>query len=275
MTTSPAPTDYSGLAPFGYPPNPSKWRYNPEGYPRLTGEQIESISSSLLRYVAPECLIDPQPVPIHDLLARVVTDTGVKYCFANLGPKSDVDLRGITRFRDGLIIFDETLHTESAREQYVRFTIAHELGHWLLQRHRPIRLAEDAPVSESMEDTIANFFLQPGNGPQTTKQWVEWQANRFAASLVMPHKALRQAMVRINLDAGVNQSRAGYIYINLSAQGRSDARARLHLIAMKFLVSPRQVELRLESLGLLRRQMEESSSHPLYQDSFEPETFED
>lgn len=251
---------------YGYPPDSSRWIYKENGSPKLSGAQIESITSALVKIVAPQCLIEPTPLPIQDILKFVVEDTGLKYTFADLGPKSDFDLRGVTRFKEGVILLDHTFRDDPSRFQYLRFTIAHELGHWILQRHQPIYLTEDGPPAEFLEDEISDFTPQIGSGPRTLRQWIEWQANKFASSLTMPSRAMIRAMAKVNLDCGDTLARAKYLYINSSPEGRTAANRRLQMIAAKFGTSPKQVEYRLEALELLKRQTSEHAVHPLYEE---------
>jgi Zn-dependent peptidase ImmA (M78 family) len=59
-----------------------------------------------------------------------------------------------------------------------RFTIAHELGHWLLHEGKP--LIVDQSVMINKRDDVSS---------QAT-DWQEIQANQFAAELLMPHRFL-------------------------------------------------------------------------------------
>jgi len=63
----------------------------------------------------------------------------------------------------------------------VRFTIAHELGHYFIPEHRDILLKE--LVHDSDED------FRPGSD-------IEKQADRFAAALLVPSKLLKEKMGR-------------------------------------------------------------------------------
>lgn len=222
------------------------------------------MARALLSRVDPKCLVTPAPVPIHKILQQVMQDTGLKYGFADLGPKNLTDLRGITRFRTGEIILDETLKDDKDRLQFLLFTIAHELGHWLIQRHQPIFLTTPGIEAEAVEDEVGDFFLAT-RGPQTTRQWVEWQANQFASSLILPYEALLMTMKSVNESRGNFGERSGRIYINKSREGRNAARAILQEISLKFMVSWRQVEIRLATLGYLQHQIQDDEAHPLFQ----------
>ena len=90
------------------------------------------------------------------------------------------------------------------------FTIAHELGHVILHySHRRDELADSLPL----------HFARYGTDP------LEWQANRFAAALLMPKEDVRKEFGRVHGDLG--------------------------LLAGRYGVSVPAVEIRCKSLGLI------------------------
>ena len=95
-----------------------------------------------------------------------------------------------------------------------RFTMAHELGHYMLHAHL---------IGDGVDDTTAYRSVQKGNfyNPNITPV-EETEANKFAAELLMPKSLLA-------VESTVGQ--------NLSA------------LAKLFQVSPRAMEIRLKGLG--------------------------
>lgn len=91
----------------------------------------------------------------------------------------DNDISGYLRASNGdWIIGVNSLHHPNRR----RFTIAHELGHYFLHRH--IGNFEDRAL----------FRRERQSNPQ------EWEANDFAASLLMPSSDFRMALANTNGD---------------------------------------------------------------------------
>jgi hypothetical protein len=94
---------------------------------------------------------------------------------------------------EGKILIHAPLKREAGQGRY-RFTIGHELGHWIL--HRPWLLAkrEQADLfgaDSNMNLTSLNrsvFF--DGQGPKLPPE--EWQANRFAEALLIGADHLRE-----------------------------------------------------------------------------------
>jgi len=100
-----------------------------------------------------------------------------------------IQVLGRTDLLAGRISIDSDL--KQAEPRRYRFTVAHELGHWIL--HRPLALAHrDQPelfphgtvlvskATDSSELTAASGTSMP----------VEWQANRFASHLLVPRTHL-------------------------------------------------------------------------------------
>lgn len=80
-----------------------------------------------------------------------------------------------------------------------RFTVAHEIGHWVL--HRPLFLAEAealdlfAPRDANVCLTSLNRSVFPGAEARRVPP-EEWQANRFAVDLLIDADVLREEFVR-------------------------------------------------------------------------------
>lgn len=105
--------------------------------------------------------------------------------------KVRLDLRdalGATWLDEGCIRIDEALEGQEGR---FAFTVAHEIGHWQLHR----------PHYEMSKLAVPLFALEAGQAPtaavvcRATERKVpaEWQADQFAARLLMPAAAVRTA----------------------------------------------------------------------------------
>jgi len=105
------------------------------------------------------------------------------------------DVLGATWLDDGRICVDESLEGNDGR---FAFTVAHELGHWQLHR----------PVIEMDRVTLPLFAAKPDTEPkpaivcraQAYKQPAEWQADQFAARLLMPPTDVRAVMRALHGD---------------------------------------------------------------------------
>ncbi len=99
-----------------------------------------------------------------------------------------------------------------------RFSIAHELGHLLLHPGRPLLLHESVRVN--FRDAVSSMATDAE----------EIEANAFAAELLMPAAAIRDAVGRA---AGLERSKL------------------VASLASRFSVSAQAMEIRLVNLGVL------------------------
>jgi len=98
-----------------------------------------------------------------------------------------------------------------------RFTIAHELGHYFLH--------------EGLEEHVDENFRVAWRNADSSKaiNWIEIQANRFAAELLMPTR---------------------FLETDLDSLENIDKRT-VALLATKYIVSPEAMKIRLSQLGIL------------------------
>lgn len=119
------------------------------------------------------------------------------------------DVLGATWFDDRLIRIDRHLEGKEGR---FAFTLAHEIGHWRL--HRP--LLELQKLALSLFPCREGVAATPAFVCRTSERRnpAEWQADRFAACLLMPSHAMRvtgqrmlgeQAIAAVD---GLDQSRS-------------------------------------------------------------------
>jgi Zn-dependent peptidase ImmA (M78 family) len=106
-----------------------------------------------------------------------------------------IDLKGLLGNPDVLgatVIDQKGIYVDQSLEQNpgrFAFTLAHEVGHWVL--HRPHLAAH--PEGSALFDLSEFIEPQPACGPGK-KPRVEWQADQFAACLLMPGRLVRAAV---------------------------------------------------------------------------------
>lgn len=134
------------------------------------------------------------------------------------------------------------------KEGRYRFTVAHEVGHWQLHRHLFLaHMAQDSLFGASEPSVICRAGL-PNKPP------IEWQADAFAALLLMPRHMVVRAWEELR---GVSNP----IFIEENAPLTSAGRRRFRLgpaeaivceLSSTFKVSPQAMKIRLRNIGLLR-----------------------
>jgi hypothetical protein len=165
-------------------------------FPWLTEAEIEASAAQLLFRTFGTSLDRSRPVELEEVVAFLSETEQLSY-------DDEADLRS----DDGEVVLGKTqplrrrillsrglkFDPEPGRS---RFTLAHELGHWVL--HRPLFLAKASELSlfdHTAEDEFEfvglkrAIFHEGGGAPVATE---EWQANRFAVALLIDSDVLRE-----------------------------------------------------------------------------------
>jgi Zn-dependent peptidase ImmA (M78 family) len=149
------------------------------------------------------------PVPVDEIAQAMGLD--VRY-----SPTTD-DVSGalIRNGKTAIIAVNSAQH-----ENRQRFTIAHEIGHFLLHKRTQRHFDEDFRIN----------FRNAVSSEATQRD--EIAANQFAAALLMPERFLKTDLVRMDLDD----------------RGAEDI---IRSLAVRYKVSKRAMELRLVNLGFI------------------------
>jgi hypothetical protein len=152
--------------------------------PWLSKKTIEMAADGLLghyrwkvaRPVAP-------PIPVEDIIERGL---GLNLTFTDLRARLQMpDVLGATFVDRKTICIDESLDQLAARGR-LYFTCAHEAGHWVLHRRR---------VSEACRGNSTRSRILCRS--KDAKKPLEWQADYFAACLLMPADEVKTAFNRL------------------------------------------------------------------------------
>ena len=152
--------------------------------PWLSKKKIAGCASGLIE--AYEQIVQRDvhpPLPIEDIIERGLN---LQLAFADLRKKLKIDdVLGATYIRQRMICADESL-LKHASEGRMFFTLAHEIGHWILHRG----FIKHACRSNLLSDFI---FCRL----QDAKKPIEWQADYFASCLLMPEDQVCKAFYMI------------------------------------------------------------------------------
>lgn len=114
-----------------------------------------------------------RPTSVHSIASEL--KLGPSY--ADFG----TDFDGILEHRSGRFhIYCNIADGKNSQHPRVRFTLAHELGHYFIDEHRNALRAGELPKP--------SFPDRPGDDPK------EHEANAFAAALLMPKQEIRNAL---------------------------------------------------------------------------------
>jgi Zn-dependent peptidase ImmA (M78 family) len=136
----------------------------------------------------------------HQISFRFEQDLG----FSPRGRK----ILGQFEFAPEQISIDRILQYDSPR---FRWTLCHEIGHWVLHRFiDPRTISRDQPAFVDTRQQLQ--FTEPRSkftAQWSELKWIEWQANQFASSLLLPEPILKRALFQVQSDLGVSES--GYL----------------------------------------------------------------
>ena len=121
------------------------------------------------------------PIPVEDIIERYL---GLTLLYDDLYEVFGRDVLGAVYVESKAICINERLF-ESSSEGRLVFTIAHEVGHWVL--HRQYIGAQEKDGSRQI------IVSKKGNSKET----IEWQADYFASCLLMPEKEIREAFEKV------------------------------------------------------------------------------
>jgi hypothetical protein len=210
-------------------------------------EHIETEASKLIHaYSSAVTPIATPPIPVEEIFE---CHLGFDLIFADLRAKyGDDNVLAEIYILSKQVIVDQSLDPEvyPHSEGRYRFTLGHEIGHWVLHGNDVIAVANipdlfgDAPPPVICRD----YSSEPH----------EWQANQFAAHLLMPDDFVRDEWNKIHPQGPLNvydeirDKQRRYQYDDNGQEPICDIVRKL---APLFKVSLRAMQIRLKALRLL------------------------
>ena len=222
-------------------------RLDKNGIPVLSRTDIDERVEAFIRYFDESCLVEPKPTPIASICTELRDKHGLNFKFGiDLGDtKEGYKYRGEYSLTSNTISIDSSLEYASPA---FNFTLAHELGHYVLHRRLDLE-AIDAAISSEIKDTNRELVLDHMQG-NNLRSWLEWQANKFASSLLMPRRTLRIAVAEKQKEMGLTRN-AGIIYLDRGAGSFRDFQDQIENLMLIFQSSKSSIRLRLRELTIL------------------------
>lgn len=217
-------------------------RYDDVGIPILSREDIEVWSERFISFFDDSCFDQPQSTPLGTICTALRDKHNVSFVFgADLGVSPEgYQYRGRFHIPSTTIYLDRSLEYGDPR---YNFTLAHEIAHFVM--HKKISL----PLSNSeISDTKRSLILDHVKS-DNPREWLEWQANKFASSLLLPRKTLPAAVVDIQRTLGI--SRLGEIYLDRQPVNISMFNSILDSLVTIYETSKTSIRLRLKERGML------------------------
>ena len=243
------------------------YRKKKNGVPILSQKEIDIIGEQLAGDFCPEAVKTPMAVDIDGFAQNY------------LGLKQDFQLLSHNGVYLGMMVFNDTERIpvydpirnkaeyitakartiiidtrllEEDQERRYRFTVGHEVSHDIFHSgyfaYNPDQItlfeSQYSPMVQCRVDTTR--ISRERRPPQTDKDWMEWQANRLASSLLMPASMVRQL-------------------ISSHPPEHSAFRAACWVMSVfrTFNVSVQAAKIRLNDLGLLKGLSEDDIENEL------------
>ncbi len=234
----------------------------------LCRETIRSLANVVLHSV---CGVDiPVPIPLETVIHRWDRNiTLVVHDEIEGGRLRDGSpaVLGLSRWsRDGrrreLVVHEELFEAkDTATRRRANFTIAHELFHCvehlpLVQARHPDAALARSPAFVSLAPELAGTqWFRRARQPKklsTREDWREWQANTFAAELLMPADVVKEAFKEL---FGLPQLVAEGVGLGEFADAAARASTGLgetKSLVDRFDVNPQAMAIRLMALDLVK-----------------------
>jgi len=207
----------------------------PEPVPFVSTETIGSRCDELLESV------DYTHGPVK--LADICNGLGVRLTESNrrMGIDGDRSILGRINFETA-----EILLYPDPSEGRRRFTLAHEIGHFALGHGKYF-------VTEAVDETDLQLSADEDRDSETIRR-LEWQANCFAARILLPTKAVLAQLSRLALKHDLRDKGHGLIYVDYQPTNQATYHAVIGALGMYFQATKSAVAFRLAGLGLLNDQ---------------------
>lgn len=213
------------------------------GLARLSGDAIEQKAERLLTYYNSTALTYLRSTDLKDIARFLNEKHGFIFDFTRIiGFAEDgTKILGAFNPKKKLIFVDSSLQADITK---FNFTLAHEIGHLML--HRKLTFVYELPGEIVGADSIA--FKEDNN---TDADWMEWQANRFGAALLMPKPIISAKLSQAKQKVG-NSSRSDCLFVNDHPQSISEYYFIIADLSNFFGVSHKAVSIRLNTLGMVK-----------------------
>lgn len=215
------------------------------GVPLLSKDDIELKAEEVISYFDTSLLMRPQLIPLREFVAALgdAFDLAHDYTLDLGETKHGKKILGKTRLRPLTLFVDASL----ANDARFPFVLGHELGHVVL--HRSVDLKRTGYAEQEIIDSERDFVTGK-KLLNTSRGWLEWQANRFSSAVLMPRTSIRHAVEQAQEERGITRN-LGYIILEDKRYSICDYVAVQSRLELLYGVNSTNVECRLRDLDIL------------------------
>jgi len=215
------------------------------GRPVLSADEIELKAEEVITYFDKSILNIPQRTPLLHFIEEFRERFKLNYDYNHdLGTtKYGRKILGKTQLKPLGLFVDASL----VNDDRFNFVLAHELGHVILHRFVKIKSKsyEDQEIVDDEIDLVSGKkYLK------TLRDWLEWQANYFASSILMPRISVMKSVIKKQKELGIRRN-LGRIILEAKNYSMTDYKEIQKQLELVYSVNATNVECRLKELGIL------------------------
>lgn len=202
---------------------------------KLTKVDIEGMANVILGAINPKIVSEAYPLSVKQLENYLKEQEKIKIIdFAD-----NDSLLGWCNIKANMIGVNR-LVTGSSRHLFI---LAHEYGHFCL--HQKLQIGQES--YDQFADSEYNF-RKNSHDLKNPKNWIEWQANYFASSLILPKPQFLARLWRVQDDL---QIRRGKFYLDDQYHNRRDFMNLTKKMAYFFNVTKTSVIYKMHEMDLI------------------------
>lgn len=209
-----------------------------KGLKKLSAIQIDNMALSVLR----DYNDLKSPIEIHSFVNYLENKYKLTFDFSkNLENLNGKKIKGYFDIENNSILIDESI---VSTEQFP-FVLGHEVGHFFL--HSKLKVNQEQ--YNDFEDSKYDFFSEK-HLFTNEKNWIEWQANKFAVALFLPKDLFCIYSVTFRKSIGINRN-PQFIYLDEQPINQKDYRRTVDFLSNHFSISKTAIRYRMEELNLI------------------------
>jgi len=210
----------------------------------LSRDEIDAKAEEVALHFYPAAFTR-QTSPLYEVMNGFQTKYHVPFLFDQDLGISDHGRKILGRFdfASRQISIDRILPYDSPR---FRWTICHEIGHLVLHRKLDRKLISLEKPAFIDTRTQLRFVR---TAARSEREWVEWQANKFASGLLLPRPIVYTTLTEVQIELDIR--RPGSIYLDDQHHNLIAYLATLRSVSERLKVSRTMLRIRLLDLGIL------------------------
>ncbi|KAA3595943.1 MAG: ImmA/IrrE family metallo-endopeptidase [Calditrichaeota bacterium] len=208
------------------------------GLKKLSTKQIESHAVSILEKYNNLS----SPIEICSFIEYLKKEFKLKFEFTkNLNSLNGKKIKGYYDIKKNKVFIDNSIQETNQ----FPFVLGHELGHFFL--HNGLKMNQE--VYNDFEDSEYDFFTDKFK-LENDKNWIEWQANKFAISLFLPKTLFLRELINFRKEMGIKRH-PEHIFLDNQIINQKDYKKTVEHLSNYFNTSKISVRFRIEELNLL------------------------